>query len=245
VTCHDGFTLCDLVSYNRKHNRANHEGNRDGTSDNLSWNCGLEGETALAEVIDLRQHQAKNVIAILMLSQGIPMLLAGDEVLRSQGGNNNAWCQDNTLGWFDWSLAERNADMLRFVRGLIALRKRHPSLQRRHFLSGRVREGSELPDIAWHGVDLDAPEWLGKECRTLAFTLAPREKGEGPLHVMLNMGAEGSSFAVPGLAAYRWRLAVDTAAESPADLFGPAKQPPFTDRRYTLAARSVVVLEGR
>ena len=140
ATCHDGFTLADLVSYDDKHNEANREGNRDGTNDNLGWNCGAEGDTDQPEVLALRRQQVRNFMAILFLSQGIPMILAGDEVLRSQAGNNNVWCQDNELGWFDWTLVERNADMLRFVRGLIALRRRHPSLQRRHFLSGRVRE---------------------------------------------------------------------------------------------------------
>jgi glycosidase len=145
VTCHDGFTLWDLVSYNRKHNLANHEGNRDGTDDNLSWNGGTEGETPNLEVLTLRRRQARNLLTLLFLSQGIPMLLAGDEVLRSQQGNNNAWCQDNETGWLDWSLMERNAAMLRFVRGLIALRKRHASLRHRHFLAGRPLPGGNPP----------------------------------------------------------------------------------------------------
>jgi glycogen operon protein len=245
VTCHDGFTLQDLVSYDRKHNRANGEGNRDGCSDNLSWNCGIEGATNNPEVLELRRRQARNFLAVLFLSQGIPMLLAGDEVLREQGGNNNVWCQDNPLGWFDWTLVERNADVLRFVRGLIALRKRHPNLQRRQFLSGRVREGSSIPDIAWHGVDLDAPQWLDKGCRVLAFTLAPREPAEGPLHVMFNMGVEPAAFAVPDLPQWRWHLALDTGLAAPADLVEPADQRPVSALRYHLGPRSIVVLEGR
>jgi glycogen operon protein len=245
VTCHDGFTLQDLVSYDRKHNRANGEGNRDGCSDNLSWNCGIEGATNNPEVLELRRRQARNFLAVLFLSQGIPMLLAGDEVLREQGGNNNVWCQDNPLGWFDWTLVERNADVLRFVRGLIALRKRHPNLQRRQFLSGRVREGSSIPDIAWHGVDLDAPQWLDKGCRVLAFTLAPREPAEGPLHVMFNMGVEPAAFAVPDLHQWRWHLALDTGLAAPADLVEPADQRPVSALRYHLGPRSIVVLEGR
>jgi glycogen operon protein len=245
VTCHDGFTLQDLVSYDRKHNRANGEGNRDGCSDNLSWNCGWEGDTDSPEVLELRRRQVRNFLAVLFLSQGIPMLLAGDEVLRGQGGNNNVWCQDNPLGWFDWTLVERNADVLRFVRGLIALRKRHPSLQRRQFLSGRVREGSSIPDIAWHGVDLDAPQWLDKGCRVLAFTLAPREPAEGPLHAMFNMGVEPAAFAVPDLPQWRWHLALDTGRAAPADLVQPEDQSPFGALRYPLGPRSVVVLEGR
>ena len=140
VTCHDGFTLYDLVSYNDKHNEANGEDNRDGTNDNLSWNCGVEGDTDDAAVLALRRRQAKNLMAILFLSQGVPMILAGDEVLRSQRGNNNAYSQDNELSWFDWRLIETNRDMLRFTRELIALRKRHPSLRRRSFLTGRPRQ---------------------------------------------------------------------------------------------------------
>ncbi|HZY91128.1 MAG TPA: glycogen debranching protein GlgX, partial [Gemmataceae bacterium] len=128
VTCHDGFTLSDLVSYNAKHNEANGEGNKDGADDNWSWNCGAEGPTADPKVLGLRRRQARNLLATLFLSQGVPMLLAGDEFLRTQGGNNNAWCQDNAVSWVDWSLADRNADFLRFVRELVALRKRHPAL---------------------------------------------------------------------------------------------------------------------
>ncbi len=250
ATCHDGFSLADLVSYDDKHNEANREGNRDGTNDNLGWNCGAEGDTDQPEVLALRRQQVRNFMAILFISQGIPMILAGDEVLRSQAGNNNVWCQDNELGWFDWTLVERNADMLRFVRGLIALRRRHPSLQRRHFLSGRAREGTRLVDITWHGVDLDAPQWDDATCRVLAFTLAPRGQGAGPLHVMLNMGDETLDFAVPAIdagpggEAYRWHLAVDTGAVPPDDLCEPGQQPLFTQARRSLGPRSLVVLEG-
>src|SRR5262249_48445701 len=131
VTCHDGFTLWDLVSYNRKHNEANGEDNRDGANDNHSWNCGVEGPTDDPEVLGLRRRQAKNLVATLLLSQGVPMLLAGDEFLRTQGGNNNAWCQDNETSWVNWELGVKNADFQRFVREMIALRKRHPVLRRR------------------------------------------------------------------------------------------------------------------
>ncbi len=141
VTCHDGFTLRDLVSYNGKHNEANGEGNRDGENNNNCWNCGVEGETDDPKVLALRRRQAKNLMATLMLSQGVPMLLAGDEFLRTQKGNNNAWCQDNDISWVDWKLAEDNADFLRFTRELIWLRRRHPALRRRRFFSGEMRPG--------------------------------------------------------------------------------------------------------
>src|SRR5262249_35769327 len=141
VTCHDGFTLWDLVSYNRKHNEANGENNKDGLDENFSWNCGVEGPTNDAGVLELRRRQAKNLLLTLLLAQGVAMLLAGDEFLRTQGGNNNAYCQDNEVSWIDWTLAEKNADFVRFVRELIALRQRHPALRRRGFLRGAGRDG--------------------------------------------------------------------------------------------------------
>ncbi len=141
ITCHDGFTLNDLVSYNEKHNRANGEDSRDGSNENYSWNCGAEGETTNPEILALRQRQARNLMTTLMLSQGVPMILAGDEFLRTQKGNNNAWCQDNDLSWLNWELVEKNADFLRFVRELIALRHRHPVFRRRRFFTGEFRRG--------------------------------------------------------------------------------------------------------
>src|SRR5205814_2251524 len=140
------FTLWDLVSYNHKHNEANGEHNRDGMDDNLSWNCGHEGPTDDPAILDLRRRQAKNLVATLFLSQGVPMLLAGDEFLRTQQGNNNAWCQDNEISWVDWTLAPRNADFLRFVHEMIALRKRHPVLRRRQFFRGSGPTGHLEPD---------------------------------------------------------------------------------------------------
>ena len=146
VTCHDGFTLMDLVSYNQKHNRGNGENDRDGLGENFSWNCGAEGPTDHPDVLIRRNRQARNMMATLMLSQGVPMLLAGDEFLRTQSGNNNAWCQDNAVSWVDWTLAEKNADFLRFTREMIGLRKRHPVLRRRRFFCGVIRPG--------------APDWI-------------------------------------------------------------------------------------
>ncbi|MDB5310723.1 MAG: glgX [Gemmataceae bacterium] len=142
VTCHDGFTLNDLVSYDHKHNEANGEQNRDGLDDNVSWNCGAEGPTDDPAVLALRRRQARNLMATLLLSQGVPMILGGDEFLRTQKGNNNAWCQDNEVSWVDWKLAEENADFLRFTREMIGLRKRHPALRRRRFFVGEIRPGA-------------------------------------------------------------------------------------------------------
>ena len=153
ITAHDGFTLRDLVSYNTKHNEANKEGNRDGTDDNRSWNCGVEGETDDPEVIELRARQQRNFLATLLLSQGTPMLLGGDEFGRTQGGNNNGWCQDSEISWFDWTLIETNEDLLEFTRKLIALRRAHAVFRRRQFLFGHEIEGSGLPDAAWFRAD--------------------------------------------------------------------------------------------
>src|SRR5215207_1264113 len=153
ITAHDGFTLRDLVSYNEKHNEANKEGNRDGTDDNRSWNHGVEGETDDPEINAARDRQQRNFLATLLLSQGTPMMLGGDEFGRTQGGNNNGWCQDSEISWFDWSLVERNAEVLAFTKRLIALRRAHAVFRRREFLFGREVEGSGLPDAAWFGAD--------------------------------------------------------------------------------------------
>lgn len=246
ITCHDGFTLYDLVSYEQKHNAANGEDNRDGCDHNLSWNCGVEGETDDPQVLALRRGQAKIFMAVLFLSQGIPMLLAGDELLRTQRGNNNVWCQDNPLGWLDWNLMERNQDMLRFVREMIAFRKRHPSLMRRRFLSGaRKHGGDRFPDIQWHGQRLNEPKWDDPESRVLAFTLAARTEGEEDIHALLNMSAAPCEFELPRLADRGWYLAVDTALASPADIVAPDGQTRVSQAPYAAAPRSVVVLESR
>ncbi len=236
VTCHDGFTLADLVAYNEKHNEANREGNRDGSDHELSWNCGVEGDTEDPAILALRRRQTKNLLTILLLSQGVPMLHAGDELLRTAGGNNNTWCQDNPIGWIDWGLAERNADMLRFVAGLIALRKRHHSLRRRHFL----RDG----DVQWQALDGGPPGWDDPECRELAFTLRGRSDAEPPLHVLMNLGPKARTCLLPRLKGLRWAIAVDTGAASPRDLIEPKAQRTFGARRWRLGARRLLVLEG-
>jgi isoamylase len=244
ITCHDGFTLYDLVSYNQKHNEANGEDNRDGSNDNLSWNCGAEGETGEEAVLALRRRQAKNFMAILLLSQGVPMILAGDEVLRSQRGNNNAYCQNNALSWFDWRLVDANQDMLRFTRELIALRERHPSLRRRRFLTGHPASGATLPDVTWHGERLNDPPWFDGGARLLAFTLAGAGAQEKPLHVILNMWHEARTVDVPALAGCAWRRALDTAIASPHDIMPREQQSIGVNNSYVAQPRSVVVLEA-
>jgi len=245
VTCHDGFTLRDLVSFNAKHNEANGEDNRDGTDDDASWNCGAEGETTNPAVQALRLRQAKNFLAILMLSRGVPMLLAGDEVLRSQRGNNNAYCQDNEVSWFDWGLVQRNQDMLRYTRELIALRRRHACLTANRFFDGKPVAGRGLPDIAWHGVRLDEAPWDDPQGRLLRFTLAGLSADEDDLHVILNMSDAAVDAALPEIPGRRWHFALDTARASPADIVARAAQTPYAGVSYPAGARSVVLLEAR
>ncbi len=244
VTCHDGFTLYDLFSYNEKHNEANGEDNRDGCSNNLSYNCGIEGDTEDSSILELRRKQAKNVFSILLLSQGVPMLLAGDELLHSQRGNNNCYCQDNELSWIDWKLTNQNADILRFVQHMIALRKRHPSLMRRRFLTGRVIEGNTMPDITWHGTELNNPLWHDPEARILAFTLAGIEDNEADLHIVMNMSDEIAAIELPVVKEKKWCLALDTSLRSPHDIIAPQDQKPISEHFYTVNSKAVVVLEN-
>lgn len=242
VTCHDGFTLWDLVSYNDKHNAANGENNRDGHNHNLSWNCGCEGVTTDPAILALRQRQARNFIAILMLSQGVPMLLSGDEVLRSKQGNNNTYCQNNELSWSDWALVETNRSMFDFVRAMIALRRRHPTLTRNRFLTGKLQTNQQLPDIAWHGIELNTPDWDEPTNQALALTLAGIAANEPALHIMLNMSENTLAFALPIVDGLNWYLAVNTAHEP--SVRAPGEQHLVSAWRIQVEARSVIVLEG-
>jgi len=246
ITCHDGFTLWDLVSYNYKHNDANGEHNRDGTDENYSWNCGVEGPTDELAVLGLRRRQVRNLMATLLLSQGVPMLLAGDEILRTQQGNNNAWCQDNDISWLDWGLATRNADFLRFVSEMIALRRRHPALRRRFHLRGAGLDGSLEPDIIWHGVEPGQPDF-GKGSRTLAFALNGGQTGREPdtdFYVACNAWREPVGFRIPLSPSGRtWRRLVDTALAPPLDIV-PEEQAPQVAAQsiYAVGPFSLIVL---
>ena len=245
ITCHDGFTLYDLVSYNEKHNADNGEDNRDGSNHSHSWNCGTEGDTDDAEILALRRRQAKNYMAILLLSQGIPMISAGDEVLRTQRGNNNAWCQDNELGWFDWELTRTNTDMLRFTRQMIAFRRRHGCLMHSRFLSGLERDGHAFPDITWHGERLHQPHWKNDAARVLACTLGAVDPWEDDLFVVLNMQDEPLHIPLPAVPEGHWYLAIDTAEQSPLDIMEPAGQPVQDVPVCRVQSHSVVVFERR
>lgn len=245
ITCHDGFTLWDLVSYNQKRNMANGEANRDGTDQNLSWNCGFEGNTADPYILALRQRQARNFMAILFLSQGVPMFLAGDEFLNSQGGNNNAWCQNNEISWLDWKLADTNADMVRFVTELIAFRQRHACLTRSRFLTGQPEFTNGIPDVSWHGLQLNEPLWDDDNTQVLAFTLAGNTPIEEDVHIVLNMSELGIDVPLPDISGKSWYLAIDTAAPAPDDILEQKRQRVVKKGLQPVHARSVVVFEAR
>ena len=244
VTCHDGFTLHDLFSYNEKHNLANGEHNRDGCSNNLSWNCGVEGPTDDLAIQALRERQVKNTFAILLLSQGVPMLLSGDEVLKSQGGNNNGYCQDNEVTWFDWNIGGKRFEILQFVKRMIALRKRSPSLMRRRFLSGETLKERGLPDILWHGVHLNEPLWDDDEACVLAFTLFADLDNDRDLHIILNMSNDKINMEFPELKGRDWRLSIDTSRSFPNDAILPEEQTPYRKSSYPVEPKTVVVMES-
>jgi glycogen operon protein len=246
VTCHDGFTLADLVAYNHKHNEANGEQNRDGVNENLSWKCGVEGPTEDADILTLRRRQAKNFLLTLLISQGVPMLLAGDEFLRSQGGNNNAWCQDNEVSWIDWTLAEKNADFLRFVREMIALRKSHPALRRRSFFRGAGPAGNCKPDIIWHGVKPNLPDFSNAG-QTLAFALDGSQTESEPdrdFYVACNACRQPVRFRIPRSPSGRpWRRIVDTALASPLDIVSSHEGPKVSvNSAYVVAPFASIIL---
>jgi glycogen operon protein len=240
ITAHDGFTLNDLVSYNAKHNEANGEGNRDGVDNNLSWNCGVEGPTTDPAIEALRARQIKNCFTILMLSRGVPMILGGDEIRRTQGGNNNAYNQDNPTSWFDWTMTASNRDMLRFFQRMIGFRKAHPALSQPYFYRGEINDRG-LPDITWHGTRLNSPGFGDPEGRALACTIAGFG-GSQDLHVMMNMFWKPLEFEVPGQIGRLWHCAIDTFAASPRDIADPGQETPVVDRVRSVQGRSIVVL---
>jgi glycogen operon protein len=243
VTCHDGFTLNDLVSYNGKHNDANGEGNRDGINENLSWNCGVEGWSNDPAVEALRNRQVRNFAAILLLSRGVPMLVGGDEVRRTQNGNNNAYCQDNETSWFDWTLVERNRDLYHFWKRMIEFRKRHPALHRGQFFTGATNERG-LVDLAWHGTRINSPGWRDPVGRALGVTLAGFS-GDADIHVMFNMHRESLDFELPYVQERAWLKAVDTSQTSPLDIADFGTERPVVGGVCKVEGRSVVVLVNR
>ncbi|CAA9229348.1 MAG: GH13_11 / GH13 / GH13_10 / GH13_13 / CBM 48 / GH13_14 / GH13_32 [uncultured Corynebacteriales bacterium] len=259
VSCHDGFPLRDLTTYERKHNEANGEGNRDGESHNRSWNCGVEGETDDPAVTALRGRQVRNMLATLLLSTGVPMLLAGDELSRTQGGNNNAFCQDNEMSWVDWSTRDDPAvaDLLALTRRLVALRRATPVLRQRGFFAGRPVPGAEgRKDLAWlraDGTEMTEREWHAPDLRTLGMYLdgdgirqrgprGERLSGESYL-LVLHAGAEDTTFALPGLPwADGYRIVLDTTA--PDGLPPAGTDRPAAGMDLPVTARSAVLLRA-
>lgn len=244
ITCHDGFTLYDLFSYNDKHNEANGEENRDGCNNNISYNNGVEGDTSNPQIIARRRQQVKNAFAVLLLSEGVPMLLAGDDMLHTQGGNNNCYCQDNELSWLDWDKAAANPDIFRFVQQMIALRKRHSAIMRRRFLTGKIGNRG-IADIAWHGARLGKPLWDDPNTRLLAFTLAGVTSDESDLYVAINMSEQAATVELPPIAGRIWHLAVDTQQISPLDIACPDQQIPVVAMDYQIGGKTVLVLENK
>ena len=239
ITCHDGFPLADLVAYNGKHNEANLENNHDGTDDNASWNCGAEGDTTDTGIIALRARQKRNLISTLLLSLGVPLLLAGDEFGHSQHGNNNAYCQDNEISWIEWGKrTASDAEFQAFVQQVIAMRREHPAFQRDTFFTGGPRAGSTRKDIAWYtaaGVEMSDGDW-GLDARAIGVFF-----GERPLFAALfNAAAYDVSFALPESGEVRWQLILDTARH------GERAPVPESDavQQYNVVARSIAVFNG-
>lgn len=239
VTCHDGFTLNDLVSYNSKHNEANNEDNRDGCNDNRSWNCGVEGPTDDPLVEQLRLRQIKNFFTVTLLSLGVPMLSMGDEVRRTQRGNNNAYCHDNDLTWFDWTLVQQHADIHRFVQLILGprvLRDRQHE-DRRVSLTEFLKQANKQ----WHGVKVNQPDW-GQHSRSFAFQAEMQPLGR-MFHLIVNGYEEPLDFELPPCSTGTcWRRWIDTSLPSPHDIVEWQNATPVADCSYRANSRSVVLL---
>ena len=245
-TCHDGFTLYDLVAYNDKHNIENGENNRDGISFNHSWNCGAEGETSRTHINKLRIRQMKNFIALLMISQGTPLLLAGDEFGRTQKGNNNAYCQDNEISWISWDYKVKFKDVFRFMKEMIHFRKVYSILRRDTFFTGEKPFEQSFPDISWHSTKLHKPDFT-KTSKTLAFLISGNDphhqRQYSDVYVALNPTKRQYVFKLPNLYKKRWHIKVDTSHEMPEDIYSPGKEPRVNDSKsYPVKPHSIIIL---
>jgi glycogen operon protein len=247
VTCHDGFTMNDLVSYSRKHNLENGEENRDGENHNFSTNFGIEGASVTPLIDRFRQRQIKNYIATLFLSQGTPMMLMGDEFRRTQRGNNNSYCQDNDISWVDWGLLENNREIFGFVKNMIRFRKDHPVLRRDSFFAGHTKDGFSYPDITWHGPGGGEPDWSspGRQLALLLngeYVLNGKGEADSNIFIIFNSSMTGTWWAIPPSPSGRgWNTAVDTSNGSPFDFF-EAEKPPLQSNRYFVNKLSTIVL---
>jgi isoamylase len=241
VTCHDGFTLADMVSYNAKHNEANGEENRDGSNDNNSWNCGVEGPTDDLALNSLRLRQMKNAVTMLFVSQGVPMMQMGDECGRTQLGNNNAYCHDGPLTWFDWTLPEKNSELLRFWRTMILFRRAHPALR------SPLHPGPGAPEVIWHGTQAWHADWSAGG-RVLAFQrIVPLADGLDNVYVAMNMHSEPLEFELPAPSdGEQWHLFANTGLPSPSDIADPGTEASLEDQEHvTLGDRSILILVSR
>jgi glycogen operon protein len=244
VTCHDGFTLNDVVSYNAKHNEANGEENRDGSNDNFSWNCGVEGPTGDEAIESLRNRQVKNFFALTLLALGAPMILMGDEVRRTQYGNNNGYCQDNELTWFDWDLVEKHSDMHRFVKLLVQARLHRDEGMEEYSMS--LRQLLEQPFITWHGIRLNQPDWADYS-HSIAITIQSLG-GKTAMHFMINANSESLEFEIPRSIndkTCEWRQWIDTCMKSPDDIKLWHNAPKVTVSHYRVEAHSLVIIVTR
>ena len=251
ITCHDGFTLNDLVSYNWKHNEANGEDNRDGSNDNHSWNCSVEGPSDNSAIVQLRRQLVKNYICCLLFSSGTPMILGGDEFLRSQNGNNNAYCQDNEISWFDWNDLAENKDIFTFFQKAIALTQRYTILQRRKFFLGADLDADQIPDLTWFGTQMDSPHWGEPELRVLCYQLDGGEEkselGDYLLFLILNADHRLEPVRLPPLRdGLRWFRVIDTSLPAGPDFLDAGQEIPLDPADLYLAnPRSTVVLVGK
>lgn len=251
IIAHDGFTLADLVSYNEKHNFANGENNNDGANDNESWNCGAEGPTDNPYINRLRSRQIKNAITMLLVSQGIPMILMGDELGRTKQGNNNTYCHDNELNWLDWNLVSKNASLFHFVKNMIAFRHAHPVLRNPNYLQNRDYVGSGYADITWHGTQPWNADWSDSS-KVIAFMLCGKHAHGGTfqdnyIYVAMNMHYEGLPFGLPQLpSGLQWHLFANTGMDSPDDIYTTGDEPVLQNQGdFLVGDRSVVVLVGK
>ena len=245
ITAHDGFTLNDLVTYNHKHNEENGEQNRDGSDDNLSYNNGFEGECSNPKIQAQRIRKIKNFLIYLMVSQGVPMLLAGDEMRRTQGGNNNAYCQDNEISWLDWNLAQKNAGLVRFTKNLISYRKAHNVFSRTKFFTDSYDKDT-VPEIAWYDINAKNPDWT-KQKRFLGFKLNGAGTGDSDFYIATNTDIYDLTITLPALSDGRqWYLVADTSLDSPEDMAQQGCEELLREqRRYVLLSGATVMLIGK
>lgn len=247
ITCHDGFTVRDLYSYNHKHNEANLEDNRDGTDDNASWNCGVEGDTDDPQIMTLRKKMIKNALGCLLLSAGTPMMLYGDEMLRTRHGNNNPYCQDNELSWIDWNWTGEHQEIFNFVKKAIAIRKHYRVLERKEFFSGEDTDGDMIPELSWFDANLQTPQWDDPQTKIICYQFQQPDptnpEGHYYLFFILNASHETQNIMLPQHPSKKWSRLVDTALMVGEDIISPGAEVVLPEQgQYSVQERSMAVL---